>query len=100
MGLVLDITSKPSVISPAGASAIEAEPGITVNVIPPGLIETAGITANEGVGAKIELVKAKQIVKRRGNPLDLAHAFCSIASLEAPCTTGQIFDAARGGTFH
>jgi NAD(P)-dependent dehydrogenase (short-subunit alcohol dehydrogenase family) len=99
-GLVPYIASKAGVIGLARASAAEAGPGVTVNVVLPGLTETAGVASSSESKALFDEIMAKQFVKRRGHPLDLAHTFCFIASPEASFITGQMFDVAGGETCH
>jgi 3-oxoacyl-[acyl-carrier protein] reductase len=99
-GLAAYVASKGGVIGLMRAAAVEAGPGVTVNVVMPGLTETPGITSQEGHAVLFDTVVAKQTVKRRGHPLDIAHAFSFIASPEAAFFSGQIFDCSGGETFH
>ena len=99
-GLVPYVTSKAAVVGLVRAAAVEAGPGITVNVVLPGLTDTAGVASSKESSALFDHVIGKQIVKRRGHPLDLAHTYSFIASPEAAFFTGQMFDCSGGETFH
>ena len=94
------VSSKAGVIGLVRASAMEAGPGITVNVVIPGLTETATVASMENHSALFDIVLSRQAVKRRGHPLDAAHAFSFIASPEAAFFTGQIFECSGGESFH
>lgn len=99
-GMTPYVASKGGIIGLVRATAVEAGPGITVNTVLPGLTETAGVLSHEGSSELFDLVVAKQIIKRRGHPWDVAHAFSFIASPEAAFFTGQIFDCSGGENLH
>lgn len=99
-GMASYVASKGGVIGLVRAAAVEAGPGITVNAVLPGLIETAGVLAHQGSSELFDLVVSKQLVQRRGHPLDVAHVFSFVASPEAAFCTGQIFDCGGGITFY
>ncbi|OBS16762.1 hypothetical protein FPOA_12642 [Fusarium poae] len=107
VGLNAYLASKGAVMSMTRSLAIEAGPGITSNVVMPGFVETP--MAVQGDVSTRESVKATSIfdyhvdhqcVKRRGQPEDIAHAVCFLASPEASFVTGQILDVSGGFTFH
>ncbi|KAJ3542815.1 hypothetical protein NM208_g3899 [Fusarium decemcellulare] len=99
-GLAPYVASKAGVIGLVRATAVEAGPGVTANVVLPGLTETNNIRSAEGSQELFDRVVSKQIIKRKGHPLDLAHSFCFIASPESSFFTGQIFDCSGGETFN
>ncbi|KAL4879017.1 hypothetical protein BJY04DRAFT_208938 [Aspergillus karnatakaensis] len=104
VGLSAYAASKAAVIGLVRSAAIEAGPGVTVNVVMPGLVKTEtvwnGSVQADGSNPLFESVIAKQIVKRAVLPEDVAHAFCLVASPEAGMFTGQVFDVSGGETFH
>lgn len=99
-GLVPYTTSKAGIIGLVRASAVEAGPGITVNVVLPGLTDTVKAMASENSSALFDSVLAKQVIKRRGHPLDAAYTFGFVASPEASFFTGQIFQCSGGHSFN
>lgn len=98
-GLVPYVASKAGIIGLARASAGEAGPGITVNVIIPGLTDHTKITTGTDTKALFDNVLSAQVIKRRGHPLDIAHAISFIASPEAAFFTGQTFECSGGESF-
>jgi NAD(P)-dependent dehydrogenase (short-subunit alcohol dehydrogenase family) len=78
--------------------AAEAGPGVTANVVAPGLTLTP-TTSNQSP-ALFDQIIAIQCVKRYGRPEDIAHTISFIASPEAQMITGQVFDVSGGATFH
>ncbi|KAE9363148.1 NAD(P)-binding protein [Stipitochalara longipes BDJ] len=103
-GMSAYVASKGAVVGLMRATAVEAGPGVTANVIMPGLIKTDTVwnaaVRPDGSHPVFEMVVPKQLIKRMGRPEDIAHAICFIASPEAHFFTGQIFDCSGGETFH
>jgi 3-oxoacyl-[acyl-carrier protein] reductase len=96
-GQVNYAASKAGLIGLAKALAREvASRGITVNVVAPGLIDTA-MTRALGAGATESW--ASQIpLGRLGTPQDVAATVCFLASDEAAYITGQVI-AVNGGMY-
>jgi NAD(P)-dependent dehydrogenase (short-subunit alcohol dehydrogenase family) len=88
------VASKAGVIGLTRALALELAPhGITVNVIPPGLIDTPMLRRAEAAGdvAKLEKLAARMIpVGRAGTPEDIAATCGFLCSDEAAFITGQV----------
>ncbi len=99
-GMTAYIASKAGIVGLVRAAAIEAGPGVTINAVLPGLIETPGVLRHEGSSDLFDTVVAKQVIKRRGHPLDIAHTFSFIASSEAAFYTGQTFNCSGGVNFN
>lgn len=103
-GLVAYVAAKAAVIGLVRSTSVEAGPGVTVNVVMPGLIKTDTIWNSgvqpDGTQPLFETVMKKQVVKRYGRPEDIAYTICFIASPEASFITGQTFDVSGGETFH
>jgi 2-hydroxycyclohexanecarboxyl-CoA dehydrogenase len=89
------VASKGGVIGLTKALALELAPhGITVNTIPPGVIDTPMLRKAEAAGdvPNIEKIAAFAIpVGRAGTPEDVAAACAFLCSDEAAFITGQIF---------
>lgn len=98
------VTSKMAVIGLVRSTAADVGPGVTVNAIMPGLTRSETIWSQtvqaDGTNQFFENVLQRQMVKRSGQPSDIAHAICFIASPEAQFFTAQIFDCSGGCTFH
>lgn len=103
-GLAAYATSKAAILGLVRGTSTEAGPGITINAVMPGLIRTDQVWNSgvqpDGSHPLFERVIKKQDVKRCGNPDDIAHCFCFVASPEASFITGQIFDVSGGETYH
>ena len=102
-GLSAYVAAKAAVRGFSRVTAAEAGPGITVNTIVPGLVRTehawnSHITPS-GERPLFDMVLEKQLIKRHGLPIDVAHTICFIASPEAQFMTGQVFDVSGGMTF-
>lgn len=103
-GLSVYVASKSAVLGWTRSTAVEAGPGVTANIILPGLIRTDAVweaqKRPDGSRPLFDRLLAKQCVKRNGRPEDIAHTINFIASPEAQFITGQIFDCGGGATFH
>jgi NAD(P)-dependent dehydrogenase (short-subunit alcohol dehydrogenase family) len=99
-GLALYAAAKSAVAGFTRATAVEAGPGVTANVVSPSLILTDRTWNSEGSKALFDIVMEKQCVKRYGLPRDIAHTISFIASPEADFITGQLFDVGGGATFN
>jgi 3-oxoacyl-[acyl-carrier protein] reductase len=96
-GQVNYAASKAGLIGMAKALAKEvASRGITVNVVAPGLIDTA-MTRALGAGTS-ETWEAQIPLGRLGTPQDVAWTVCFLASDEAAYITGQVV-AVNGGMY-
>jgi 2-hydroxycyclohexanecarboxyl-CoA dehydrogenase len=94
------VASKGGVIGLTKALALELAPhGITVNTIPPGMIDTPMLRRAETGGdiGKIEKVAARMIpVGRAGTPEDIAAVCGFLCSDEAGFVTGQVIGVNGG----
>lgn len=103
-GLSAYVTSKAAIVGFTRSVAVESGPGVTANVILPGLIRTPAVWKlhgrPDGSHPLFDRLLEKQTVKRNGRPEDIAHTICFIASPEAQFISGQIFDCGGGATFH
>ncbi|KAK6385056.1 hypothetical protein LTS17_002619 [Exophiala oligosperma] len=99
-GMTAYVASKAGIVGLVRAASIEAGPGVTINAVLPGLVETPGVLRHEGASELFDTVVAKQVVKRRGQPGDIAHTFSFIASPEAAFYTGQTFNCSGGVNFN
>jgi NAD(P)-dependent dehydrogenase (short-subunit alcohol dehydrogenase family) len=87
------VASKGGVIGLTRALALELAPhGITVNNIPPGMIDTPMLRRAEADGdvGKIEKIAARIPVGRAGTPEDVAATCGFLCSDEAGFITGQV----------
>ena len=96
-GLSVYAGAKGAITAFTRTVAVQAGPGITANIISPGLIRTEN--AYKQSPELFEPVMAKQCVKRYGRPEDIAHTISFVASPEAQMITGQVFDVTGGSTF-
>jgi NAD(P)-dependent dehydrogenase (short-subunit alcohol dehydrogenase family) len=103
-GLSAYVAAKSAIVGFTRTTAVEAGPGVTANIILPGLIRVPAVwklhEAPDGSHPLFDRLLAKQAVKRHGRPEDIAYTICHIASPEAAFTTGQIFDVGGGATWH
>jgi NAD(P)-dependent dehydrogenase (short-subunit alcohol dehydrogenase family) len=94
------VASKAGVIGLTKALALELAPhGITVNVIPPGMIDTPMLRRAEAGGdiGKLDKVAARMIpVGRTGTPEEVAAACGFLCSDEAAFITGQVIGVNGG----
>ena len=94
------VASKAGVIGLTKALALELAPhGITVNAIPPGMIDTPMLRRAEASGdlAKIEKLASRMIpVGRAGTPGDIAATCGFLCSEEAAFITGQVIGVNGG----
>jgi 2-hydroxycyclohexanecarboxyl-CoA dehydrogenase len=94
------VASKCGVIGLTKALALELAPfGITVNNIPPGMIDTPMLRRAEAVGdiGKVEKVAPRMIpVGRAGTPEDIAATCAFLCSDEASFITGQVIGVNGG----
>ena len=102
-GMAAYVAAKAAVIGFTRVTAVEAGPGVTANVVAPGLIRTdktweSAVTA-DGSRPLFDKVVGMQAVKRHGLPEDVAQMIGFIASPEAQFLTGQVFDVSGGLVF-
>jgi NAD(P)-dependent dehydrogenase (short-subunit alcohol dehydrogenase family) len=93
------VAAKGGVIGLTKALALELAPhGITVNTIPPGVIDTPMARRAEGAGSigKIEKIAARIPVGRAGTPEDIAAVCAFLCSEEAGYITGQVIGVNGG----
>lgn len=94
------VASKAGVIGLTKALALDLAPhGITVNCIPPGMIDTPMLRRAEAAGdvAKLEKLVPRTIpVGRAGSPDDIASACAFLCSDEAGFLTGQVIGVNGG----
>ena len=93
------VAAKAGVIGLTRALALELAPhGITVNTIPPGVIDTPMARRAEGAGdiGKIEKIAARIPVGRAGTPEDIAAVCAFLCSEEAGYITGQVIGVNGG----
>ena len=70
--------------------------GINVNAVAPGLIETAMLREAEARDKIIELALDEIVLKRVGQPEDLAHVIVFLASQKARHITGEVIKVDGG----
>jgi len=94
------VASKAGVIGLTKALALDLAPhGITVNCIPPGMIDTPMLRRAEAAGdvAKLEKLVPRMIpVGRAGSPEDIAATCAFLCSEEAGFLTGQVIGVNGG----
>ena len=93
------VASKGGVIGLTKAFAYELAPnGITVNTIPPSIIDTPMARAGEGTGEVpgIEVLASMTPVRRIGTPDDVAAACAFLCSEQAGFITGQLIGVNGG----
>ena len=70
--------------------------GVNVNAVAPGLIETAMLKESEAHAKIVELALAEIVLKRVGQPDDLAHVIVFLASDKARHITGEVIKVDGG----
>ena len=70
--------------------------GVTVNAVAPGLIETAMLKQNEARDKIIDMAMAEIVLKRVGQPEDLANVIAFLASDKARHITGEVIKVDGG----
>jgi NAD(P)-dependent dehydrogenase (short-subunit alcohol dehydrogenase family) len=94
------VTSKAGLIGFTKALALELGPkGITVNTIPPGMVDTPMLRASEErglLGGTVEDSAGRTPVRRAGQPEDIAYACSFLVSEEASYVTGQVIGVNGG----
>ena len=94
------VTSKAGLIGFTKALALELGPkGITVNTIPPGMIDTPMLRTSEErglLGGTVEDSAERTPVRRAGRPEDIAYACSFLVSEEASYVTGQVIGVNGG----
>ena len=93
------VASKGGVIALTRALAVEyAANGITVNTIPPAVIDTPMVRRAEAAGdvPSIDAIAARTPVRRAGTPDDIAAACAFLCSEDAGYITGQIIGVNGG----
>ncbi len=70
--------------------------GVNVNAVAPGLIETAMLKQSEARDKIVDLAMAESVLKRLGQPEDLAHVVVFLASDRARHITGEIIKVDGG----
>ncbi len=94
------VTSKAGLIGFTKALALELGPkGITVNTIPPGMVDTPMLRASEErglLGGTVEDSAERTPVRRAGKPEDIAYACSFLVSEEASYVTGQVIGVNGG----
>ncbi len=70
--------------------------GVNVNAVAPGLIETAMLRESEARQKIIDLAMAEIVLKRVGQPEDLAHVVSFLASDKARHITGEVIKVDGG----
>lgn len=98
-GLGVYAATKSAVAGFTRSTAVEAGPGVTANVVCPGLIFNESTWANPGSRAAFETMLERQCVKRYGLPRDVAEMIGFLAGPESEFITGQLFDISGGANF-
>ena len=70
--------------------------GITVNAVAPGLIETAMLKESEARDKIVDMAMAEIVLKRVGQPEDLANVIAFLASDKARHVTGEVIKVDGG----
>ncbi len=70
--------------------------GVTVNAVAPGLIETAMLKESEARDKIVDLAMAEIVLKRVGQPEDLANLIAFLASDKAKHITGEVIKVDGG----
>jgi NAD(P)-dependent dehydrogenase (short-subunit alcohol dehydrogenase family) len=86
--------SKAAVVSLTKVLAMEFAPHVTVNCIAPGIINTRAAEAMDP--AKLAELRNRNLLKRLGEPIDIANAALFLASDEASFITGEVMSVSGG----
>jgi NAD(P)-dependent dehydrogenase (short-subunit alcohol dehydrogenase family) len=86
--------SKAAVVSLTKVLAIEFAPHVTVNCIAPGIINTRAADAMDP--QKLAELKNRNLLKRLGEPIDIANAALFLSSDEASFITGEVMSVSGG----
>ena len=70
--------------------------GVTVNAVAPGLIETAMLKESEARDKIVDMAMAEIVLKRVGQPEDLANVIAFLASDKARHVTGEVIKVDGG----
>ena len=70
--------------------------GVNVNAVAPGLIETAMLKDSEARDKIIDLAMGEMVLKRVGQPEDLAYVIAFLASDKARHITGEVIKVDGG----
>ncbi len=70
--------------------------GVTVNAVAPGLIETAMLRESEARDKIVDMAMAEIVLKRVGQPEDLANVIAFLASDKAKHITGEVIKVDGG----
>lgn len=101
-GTIAYVASKGGVIAMSKSMAAELAPGIRVNVVCPGLVETA-MTApflRDASGAVQADLAARYALKRPAAPEEIAAAILFLTGAESSFVTGIAMPVDGGRTFH
>ncbi|MGD9211249.1 MAG: SDR family NAD(P)-dependent oxidoreductase [Desulfobacteraceae bacterium] len=89
--------SKAGIIGYTKAVAKELGPfGVTVNAVAPGLIETGMLKTSEARDKIINMALSEIVLKRVGQPEDLAYVIAFLASDRAKHVTGEVIKVDGG----
>jgi NAD(P)-dependent dehydrogenase (short-subunit alcohol dehydrogenase family) len=86
--------SKAAVVSLTRVLAIEFAPHVTVNCIAPGIINTRAAEAMDP--QKLAELKERNLLKRLGEPIEIANAALFLGSDESSFITGEIMSVSGG----
>jgi 3-oxoacyl-[acyl-carrier protein] reductase len=86
--------SKAAVVSLTKVLAMEFAPHVTVNCIAPGIINTRAADAMDP--EKRAELKNRNLLKRLGEPIDVAHAALFLGCDEAAFITGEVMSVSGG----
>jgi NAD(P)-dependent dehydrogenase (short-subunit alcohol dehydrogenase family) len=86
--------SKAAVVSLTKVLAMEFAPHVTVNCIAPGIINTRAADAMDP--QKLAELRNRNLLKRLGEPIDIANAALFLGSDEASFITGEVMSVSGG----
>ncbi|EXJ54690.1 hypothetical protein A1O7_10031 [Cladophialophora yegresii CBS 114405] len=99
-GLAVCAASKSAVVAFTRATATEAGPGVTANVVAPGSVVTETTWSSPHAKPIFDKAVERQCVERYGQPTDVAQMISFIASPAAELITGQRFHVSGGMIFN